>query len=234
MEVGNMSENRTFNKIASQAAKNSLENLLKSKGNTSAYRANMIKLGELLGSQVVEYLSNHVSKDTLIISTAEDADFLQHGVSTALRSARIRTKIAVFWNNHYSTLGTSVAPIVHSFIEKDYDKVSNIVIVKSVISGSCVVKTNLLELLDTLKTVNSIYIVSPVIHKNSERSLKKEFPEEISNKFVFVYFACDSEKNSTGEVIPGIGGQVYELLGISKQPVLTGYTPKVVEEMAFS
>jgi hypothetical protein len=45
-----------------------------------------------------------------------------------------------------------------------------------------------------------------------------------------VYFAKDSQKDSnSGEVIPGIVGQVYELLGLVNQPALTSYMPKTVE-----
>ena len=83
--------------------------------------------------------------------------------------------------------------------------------------------------------MKQIFIVAPVVHKNSEASLIKEFPHDISSKFNFVYFAKDAQKDSySGEVIPGIGGQVYELLGLVKQPALTNYMPKVVEKLAFN
>ena len=44
----------------------------------------------------------------------------------------------------------------------------------------------------------------------------------------------DDERTVEGEVVPGIGGQVYELLGIDNQPVLTGYMPNLVKKAVLS
>ena len=63
--------------------------------------------------------------------------------------------------------------------------------------------------------------------------MRKEFPDEIANKFNFISFRIDGERAEDGEVIPGIGGQVYQLLGIGDQPALNGYMPDVVKELAF-
>lgn len=215
-------------------SKKLLDNLLLSNVNSELYRSSMVKLGELLGEEVVNALSNnHVN--VLVISTAEDADFLQKGVSNALKKHDVVTKLAVFWNNHYQ-LGDgkgSVAPIIHKFLESGYENVQNVIIVKSVISGSCVVRTNLLELLDEVENAEKVFVVSPVMYKDAEKSLRKEFPDEIANKFNFISFRIDGERASDGEVIPGIGGQVYQLLGIGDQPALNGYMPDVVKELAF-
>ncbi len=170
-----------------------------------------------------------------VMSTAEDADFLQKGVSSALKKHDVETKLAIFWNNHYQ-LGDgkgSVAPIIHKFLEAGYENIQNVIIVKSVISGSCVVRTNLLELLDEVENAEKVFVVSPVMYKDAEKSLRKEFPDEIANKFNFISFRIDGERAADGEVIPGIGGQVYQLLGIGDQPALNGYMPDVVKELAF-
>ena len=215
-------------------SKKLLDNLLRSNGNSELYRNSMLKLGELLGEEVVNALSN-THGNVLVISTAEDADFLQKGVSSALKKHDVETKLAIFWNNHYQ-LGDgkgSVAPIIHKFLESGYENVQNVIIVKSVISGSCVVRTNLLELLDEVENAEKVFVVSPVMYKDAEKSLRKEFPDEIANKFNFISFRIDGERASDGEVIPGIGGQVYQLLGIGDQPALNGYMPDVVKELAF-
>lgn len=227
-------KNRTYSNIANHLAKDHLQGLLESKTNPRAYREHMKELGKLLAESLVQDLNK--SENCLIISTAEDADFLQAGVESVLKQNQISTKLAVFWNNHYQlpTKG-SVAPIVHKFIEPGFEQADNIIIVKSVMSGSCVVRTNLIAMLSQIKNSKKIFIVAPVVHKNSEISLIKEFPCDISSKFNFVYFAKDSQKDSnSGEVIPGIGGQVYELLGLVKQPALTNYMPKAVEKLAFN
>ncbi|MFX9042661.1 hypothetical protein ABTN45_19620, partial [Acinetobacter baumannii] len=80
----------------------------------------MKELGTLLAESLVPNLKK--SEKCLIISTAEDADFLQAGVEFVLKQNLISTKLAVFWNNHYQlpTKG-SVAPIVHKFIEPGFE-----------------------------------------------------------------------------------------------------------------
>ena len=225
---------RTYSSIANNLAKDHLQGLLDSKNNPRDYRVHMQELGKLLAESLVPELGK--SNKCLVISTAEDADFLQAGVKSVLNKNQISTKLAVFWNNHYQLPSkNSVAPIVYKFIEPGFEQTDNVIIVKSVMSGSCVVRTNLIAMLNQIKNAKQIFIVSPVIHKNSEESLVKEFPSDISSKFHFVYFAKDSQKDSnSGEVIPGIGGQVYELLGLVNQPALTSYMPKTVERLAFN
>lgn len=213
--------------------KRELEGLLDSKSDPVIYRQHMTNLGRFLASTFVDKLSE--SNKVLLISTAEDADYLLSGVKNQLDTKGIQQKLAIFWNHHHSlnSNGKSVAPILHRFIEDGYRDTDTVVIVKSVISGSCVVRTNLIAMLEQVRLVNRIYIVSPVMHIAAEENLEKEFPDEISSKFRFVYFAKDEEKSKSGEVIPGIGGQIYELLGLGDQPVLTGYIPKLVQLKAF-
>ena len=226
---------RTYTPIASTAAKRHLQGLLDSVNRPDEYRRHMTALGELLASYTATLLPHQSSRQTLIISTAEDADFLQRGVANVLHDQNIPTKLAVFWNHHYQLPNrTSVAPIVHKFIQSGYETATNIIIVKSVMSGSCVVRTNLIEMLENIKNIENIFILTPVAHTQSEKKLKAEFPNAISDKFRFICFAIDDERSEAGEVIPGIGGQVYELLGLDDQPVLTAYMPHVVEQLAFA
>ena len=90
---------RTYSSIANSTAKEHLQGLLDSKKNPTLYREHMENLGKLLAESLVPQLG--FSDKCLVISTAEDADFLQAGVETVLKKNNIHTKLAVFWNNHY-------------------------------------------------------------------------------------------------------------------------------------
>ena len=223
---------RTFHIPTSidRSAKAALNGLLENRNNPLAYRQNMVKLGELLASTFMRTFKRKNGKQVLAISTAEDADYLLTGVLETLKESGIDTSVAVFWNHHYSLPSNkkSVAPILHKYLEPGYENADTIVIVKSVISGSCVVHYNLLAMLEQVKKVKQIFIVSPVMHSKAREKLSAEFPKEISDKFEYIFFALDDERNQDGEVIPGIGGQIYQLLGLSSQPVLTGYIPNLV------
>lgn len=225
---------RQYTKIATPEAKKQLNCLLESIDMPQKYQIAMTELGKLLAESMLSEFNEVNLKDAIVIATAEDADFLLYGVSTVLQQHKINKKLAVFWNHHYQLPSkTSVAPILHSFIEPGYEKMHNVIIVKSVMSGSCVVRTNLIAMLDKVKNIDNIFILSPVAHKNSKQKLKEAFPVEISSKFNFLFFAEDDQKNEKGEVIPGIGGQIYNLLGLDDQPALTGYMPNMVKELAF-
>lgn len=221
---------RSLSSYTNDDAKKALDALLISGITPEDYQKSMYSLGLLLGEVVSQQIPS--SAKCLVISTAEDADYLSHGVWEKLKNEH-PTKAAVFWNNHYSLdNGSSVAPIVHKFLEPGYEKSNLLIIVKSVISGSCVVRTNLLEVIEQVRA-KTIYIVSPVIHEKSEESLKGEFPLSISKKFKFIYFAKDNQKdNKTGEVIPGIGGEVYGKLGLVTQPVKISFMPELVKQLA--
>lgn len=180
-----MNTSRQFSVYTTPLAKQHLQGLLEDK-NPLTYQKHMYVLGELLSQNIISQIDN--KEEVLLISTAEDADYLQLGVQDELKKANFNTKMAVFWNNHYQpSYGGSVAPIVHKYLEPNYHTAKTVIIVKSVISGSCVVRTNLLELFDTIKEATRIFIVSPVMHINSQDALKAEFPNDIANKFEFIY-----------------------------------------------
>jgi hypothetical protein len=226
-----MVESREFSSYATASDKEHLRALLNPIQNPGRYKEAM----KVLGSSLGEIVGTKVPKGSqcLVVSTAEDADYLSFGVIESLNK-EFKTSAAVFWNNHYSLLyKDSVAPIVHQYLQPGYQASDVLVIVKSVISGSCVVRTNILALIESVNAKN-IFIVSPVMHSASEAKLKEEFPKQVSDKFDFVYFALDNEKDdATGEVKPGIGGQIYELLGLTGQPARGSYMPDLVRRLAF-
>ena len=223
-----MSMVNRYSAYAGAEARAAFQSLLASTDNPSAYSALMEKLGQFLGDALNQQISNE--HRCLLASTAEDADFLSKGIYDRLKEGH-STKAAVFWNNHYSVPGGSIAPIVHKYLEPGYESATVLVIAKSVISGSCVVRTNILELIEHMSP-ERIFIVSPVMHSNSEESLRKEFPSEISDKFEFVVLAIDEVRTDEGEVQPGIGGEIYPLLGLRDQPARISYMPNLVRQLA--
>lgn len=224
-------EGRSYSDVAGPAARAALQDLLHASDNSDVqgYQTAMYSLGHLLGGALCERASLASAKTVLVVSTAEDADFLASGVMTALSGSH-DVRYAVFWNNHSALSNSeSIAPVVNSYYQDGYEDADALVIVKSVISGSCVVKTNLLRLMSQNKNLlQNVHVASPVMHIDAKDKLKAEFPVSISEKFDFAYFALDYEK-SGGEVLPGIGGQVYQLLGLKDQPAKTGYVPDLIK-----
>lgn len=82
-------------------------------------------------------------------------------------------------------------------------------------------------LLDVIgrKQPKRILIAAPVILRGAQERLEEEFPRDISKRFRFFYFAEDDQKDTTGNVLPGIGGSVYERLGIAET-----FIPELVKE----
>ena len=78
----------------------------------------------------------------------------------------------------------------------------------------------------TTYNFDKIYIASPVLYIDAIENLKKEFPDHIFNLFDFIYFAIDDTKDKNGWIIPGIGGSVYEKLGVEPRT----YYPEIIDE----
>lgn len=185
---------------------------------------------EKLGSKLAEFVNPLIvnSKKTVFSCSTEDADWLGKGILENLFNKNLR--IAVFWN--FRTYAGNdknlvIAPIVKSYIE-DIGNCDTLIICKSIIYTSCVVRTNITYLINKINP-SRIIIVSPVLFKCAKESLSKEFDVSISSKFEFIYFAIDDEVNSQGEVIPGIGGNIYNRLGFSDLESKNKYIPQLVK-----
>ena len=197
------------------------------------YRDSMYCLGKYLAETLLDKLNPN--ETYCIASTAEDADFLSKGLIEVLRSRVKDVKIACFWNHHSQPVngGESTAPLLRKFIEQGAEATENLIVTKSVISGSCVVKTNLTALIEKMSP-KAIFVVAPVIHKDATAKLAREFPLGISQKFNYEYFATDVERDpKTNEVIPGIGGNVYEHLGFKSQEQKNQHMPRLLNDMLF-
>ncbi len=103
------------------------------------------------------------------------------------------------------------APIIKKYQEPSGRIVNYLIIVKSIISGACVLKTNLNHMIWKIEP-EQIFIVAPVMYYQAEQKLKNEFNKPIYDKFQFFYFAKDDQRTPEGEVLPGIGGMIYNRL----------------------
>lgn len=189
------------------------------------YRELMVRLGHKLAKHLIERLDPAAS--VLVVCTNEDADFLTRGLLEELEGAGFsRLTLACFWNERVRVeFGNDQAPIIRAYLEPAED-VDTLVVVKSIISSGCTIRTNLAELFAS-KNPTHIEIISPVLLKGAQQSLAAEFAPEVSERFRYFWFAEDDERKEDGEVIPGIGGSVYELLGLG--PEKNRYTPEIVK-----
>lgn len=223
---------RTFTKFcaADPVAKNLVNELSEIKGSPERYRQQMLEIGKHLGKGIVPALDRKSSADICVVCTVEDADFLARGLIEKLEEAGLEQSIHLIclWNDKIKEEGVSISPVRKEYKE-DFNKDNSIfIIVKSIISGACVVKTNLTRAISA-STPNQIFVASPVMLKGAEQRLSAEFPSSIHSKFEFVHFATDTEKNGE-DVVPGIGGSVYELLGLGNSKEKNKYIPNIVKE----
>lgn len=191
----------------------------------------MRQLGVYLGLELTPSIPMDDS-DICVICTVEDADFLAQGVIEGLEEKGFgaRVRLVCLWNERVAMEPLSVAPVIKEYREQFDQTRSLFIIVKSIISGACVVKTNIARMLSNA-TPRKVFVVSPVMLAGAEKRLADEFPASVSDGFSFVHFATDTDKKpGSEEVVPGVGGSVYELLGLGDQYSKNSYLPHIVQE----
>ena len=151
------------------------------------YSQVLYELGRELG-QVLSVQINDNKQNVCVACSVEDVDYLAKGVIESLSAASLKVSLACFWNQRQKQHGLSIAPIVRKYREPDVDNAKIIIIVEPVISDTCVIKTNLTHLIQTLQPDN-IFVVAPVIHQDAPSKLDLEFPYLVANKFHYIYFA---------------------------------------------
>jgi hypothetical protein len=195
------------------------------------YRAAMTKLGRLLGEELAGRFS--LRGGTVCVAfTVEDADFLARGLVGAIEAAGGQVTLACFWNRRdkpYDIDWLDIAPIVQEYIEPLPPKLDHLIVLKSIISGTCVVRTNLLRLLDEAQP-ETIHIAAPVMLEGAEGRLAKSLSPELVASFDFVSFAIDTEITPEGIIKPGIGGEIYDRLGLGGITQKNAVMPALVEE----
>lgn len=211
------------------AIRASLEALADKTTNVDDYRKAFHQLGVELGKVLASEYQATTSDNTMLVCASEDADWLATGVESGFGKGEL--KKSVYWNSreviHTNEDGSKVeiSPIEKAY-EEPIGDCQLLVIVKSIISTSCVVKTQLTRLIGKT-TPSQIAILAPVMYKDGVPNLMREFPEEINSKFHFITFAVDDEREGN-EVIPGIGGMVYPRLGLGDMETKNHYIPEMV------
>ena len=207
---------------------NSLLNIIADKDTSvEEYRSSFYSIGKELGIIIKNLLPNQFNETTLLACASEDADWLADGFLRGLGDPML--PIVVFWGvREKLSNGIDVTSIVRTYKDDLKSECENLIIIKSIISSSCVVKTQLLRLISDI-TPKTIYIIAPVMYKDAENNLSMDFPQDISSKFKFITFAVDDEINEKREIIPGIGGMVYPRLGLGTETEKNSYIPKIVK-----
>lgn len=207
----------------------SLDALADKTTSVEAYRSAFEVLGVELGRVLAKKVGDVRAEEIMLVCASEDADWLAKGVENGFGKGELH--VSIYWNTrnvvYQSDNGETVeiSPIVKAY-EEPIANCRLLVIVKSIISSSCVVKTQLTRLIDRVHP-QMIVIMAPVMYKDAQPNLLKEFPEEISNKFLFLQFAVDEDRQGS-EVIPGVGGMVYPRLGLGDINKKNQYIPQMV------
>jgi len=185
----------------------------------------MRELGKLLGKLIADRLPSDTSKHACVACTVEDADYLAQGFIESLESARpnLTVSFACFWNqpsiDPYEMEEFDVSRVIKSYKEPT-DKDCFLIVLKSVISGGCVVATNIMNLITTLEP-ERIFVVAPMMMSNSPKRLREHFGTRLVRRFEYVTFATDTERQ------PGMS--VYQHYGWHDADEKNESVPNLVE-----
>jgi hypothetical protein len=227
---------RKYTPMSSSAVEKLLNALVDKGASPAVYGDAMRQLGQHLAEQVVLSVPRVKDRSVCIVCTVEDADFLARGLLEGLEAVsanREQIKLICFWNDrvrHFNNSSENVfdiAPIIKEYREPVDVRSAVVIVVKSIISGACVVKTNLATLIDEALP-EEIVVAAPVMYEGAESRLASQFPASTSARFKYFTFAVDNQKAANGEdVLPGIGGSVYTRLGFEDK---TAYVPDIVKQ----
>jgi len=207
-----------------------LDVLVSKSADVAQYRDAMRSLGTHLAQGLKPKLGTPDDHDICVVCTVEDADFLARGVLEGLAEQGLsqKTRMLCLWNGKVRESGVSISPVLRQYKEAFDPEGTVFIIVKSIISGACVVKTNLTRAISKAEP-SRIFVVAPVMLEGAEKRLEDEFPSGISDKFEYVWFATDTDKDGEN-VVPGIGGSVYDRLGLGNEDQKNRYMPEIVKE----
>lgn len=226
---------RQLTQFVSSETETQLNVLVDASSSVLAYQKAMTELGTHLASAIHKLAPLPSNGPICVVCTVEDADFLARGILDGLQGSGIdsnRLRLICFWNERVRSFNGSnesafdVAPVIKEYREPTDVSNAVIVVVKSIISGACVVKTNLAMLIDRM-TPKRVIVAAPVMLEGAEKRLAAEFPRAIADHFEYITFAVDDQKGPDDNVIPGIGGSVYERLGVTAR---MSHVPQIVKE----
>lgn len=220
---------RELTSLVSEQDRRSLAALADKSTPPAGYQAALRQLGESLGAALVAKLGTDVPKQICVVCTVEDADSLGAGMIDRLSEAGLgdRVRVVCFWNDRIEVDGESLAPILKEYREPcDLDQ-SVLVIVKSIISSACVVRTNLANMV-AKSNPRRIFVAAPVMLKGAEASLQREFIPELSSRFEYLTLAIDDQRDGK-MVVPGVGGDIYIRLGYGGAELKNRHIPQLVK-----
>ncbi len=139
---------------------------------------------------------------------------------------------SVFWNDRRSfgdKVKFEVAPIIRRYSEPLAASVDALVVLKSIVADGCTVKTNIQEVV-AHATPARIVVASPVVLVGAPDRVREDFGSPTADDFEFVYLAEDDSRGDDGMVVPGIGGEVYRLLGLGGKAEAVRYRPAILDE----
>jgi hypothetical protein len=128
----------------SETVKHLLEILIDRNTRENEYASSFYELGKILSS-IIKQQHDITGSKIMLACSSEDADWLSKGILDNLSTIQSDIKLAVFWNLRVNPLENkeiAIAPIVKSYIEPILEA-DYLVICKSIISSSCVVRTNI-------------------------------------------------------------------------------------------
>ncbi|MCC8176847.1 MAG: hypothetical protein LUC85_11140 [Bacteroidales bacterium] len=209
------------------AIKELLNTIASDATSVSDYQSSFFKIGVELGLAMQSKFAVDLSNSSLLACASEDADWLASGFLEGIKKSDL--PVAVFWSIRKKlSNGIDISPIVREYRDEVAADCQNLFIVKSIISSSCVVKTQLTRLMTELSP-KRIFIIAPVMFKDAEDNLRREFPHEIASRFQFLTFAIDDERQGMA-VVPGVGGMVYGRLGLGDEESKNAYIPEIVKK----
>jgi hypothetical protein len=221
---------RNFTSLATERDRLSLSELADPTTPVEPYRVALTQLGESLGTSLAGQIDKDRPKQICIVCTVEDADSLATGIinSLAVQGLGHLIRLVCFWNDRIDINGQSVAPILKEYREPCHVDESTLVVVKSIISSACVVRTNLSKLIADANP-KRIFVVAPVMFKGADQNLAREFPADVSKRFEYLALAVDDQKEGGKWVVPGVGGDVYMRLGYGGIENKNRHTPLLVK-----
>jgi len=215
---------RSFTANADNRSRELIAAIFNPKTSTDAYRKAMYQLGQRLGLVLASKIPQGKNNECCVACTVEDADYLAAGFIEALEQSRqdLAIHLACFWNepsfDAHDMKEFDVSRIIKTYKEPTGDK-SYLIVLKSIISGGCVVATNITHLIGTMNP-EKIYIVAPLMLSDSPKRLRKHFGQLV-RRFDYINLATDSERAR--------GVNVYQSYGWQDADDKNVAVPKIVE-----
>lgn len=221
---------RAFTRFATGDDRQSLSILAAEQTPPDMYRSALYSLGRSLGGSLLAELGNVLPNRICVVCSVEDADSLAAGIISRLEDEGLeeRVRVVCFWNDRLELDGISLAPILKEYREPCNVDDAALVVVKSIISSACVVRTNLSNLIANANP-RRIFVVAPVMFKGVDQSLRHDFDPSISERFEYIALAIDDEKRDGKWIAPGVGGDIHTPLGYGGAEKKNAHVPALVK-----